>query len=105
MRSTFYFICIYYVAQIYYVGHSMGTTTYMAMNSMDPTWADKVSHSEMLAILVSLYFWLHHERRILVKLAKLSQIPKVELAVLLAPVAFVDHMNSPIKVGQSFDCF
>ena len=29
-------------AQIYYVGHSMGTTTYMAMNSMDPTWADKV---------------------------------------------------------------
>jgi len=53
--------------KIYYVGHSMGTTTYMAMNSMDPTWADKV-----------------------------------ELAVLLAPVAFVDHMNSPIKLMAPF---
>ena len=31
-------------SQIYYVGHSMGTTTYMAMNSMDPTWADKVGY-------------------------------------------------------------
>merc|ERR1712130_1031673 len=53
--------------KIYYVGHSMGTATYMAMNSMDPTWADKV-----------------------------------ELAVLLAPVAFVDHMNSPIKLMAPF---
>ena len=32
----------YLKSQIYYVGHSMGTSTYMAMNSMDPTWADKV---------------------------------------------------------------
>merc|ERR1711953_826988 len=53
--------------KIYYVGHSMGTTTYMAMNSMDPTWADKV-----------------------------------ELAVLLAPIAFVDHMHSPIKLIAPF---
>ena len=28
---------------------------------------------------------------------------KVELAVLLAPIAFVDHMNSPIKVELSTD--
>ena len=47
------------------MGHSMGTTTYMAMNSMDPTWADKV-----------------------------------ELAVFLAPVAFVAHMRSPVKVKE-----
>jgi len=53
--------------KIYYVGHSMGTTTYMAMNSMDPTWGDKV-----------------------------------ELAVLLAPIAFVDHMQSPIKLIAPF---
>jgi len=53
--------------KIYYIGHSMGTTTYMAMNSMDPTWADKV-----------------------------------ELAVLLAPIAFVDHMKSPIKLIAPF---
>ena len=49
--------------QIFYVGHSMGTTTYMAMNSMDQSWADKV-----------------------------------ELAVFLAPVAYVGHMRSPVKV-------
>ena len=48
------------------MGHSMGTTTYMAMNSMDPTWADKV-----------------------------------ELAVFLAPVAFVAHMRSPVKVKEN----
>ena len=41
----------------------MGTTTYMAMNSMDQSWADKV-----------------------------------ELAVFLAPVAYVGHMRSPVKV-------
>jgi len=50
--------------KIYYVGHSMGTSTYMAMNSMDPTWAEKV-----------------------------------ELA---SPIAFVDHMNSPIKLIAPF---
>ena len=33
-----------FYSQIYYIGHSMGTTTYMAMNSMDPTWADKVRY-------------------------------------------------------------
>ena len=48
--------------KIHYVGHSMGTTTFMAMNAMDQSWADKV-----------------------------------ELAVLLAPVAYVEHMASPIK--------
>ena len=48
---------------MFYVGHSMGTTTYMAMNSMDQSWADKV-----------------------------------ELAVFLAPVAYVGHMRSPVKV-------
>ena len=49
--------------KIYYIGHSMGTTTYMVMNSLDQSWADKV-----------------------------------ELAVFLAPVAYVDHMNSPIHM-------
>ena len=52
--------------QIFYVGHSMGTTTYMAMNSMDPTWSEKV-----------------------------------ELAVFLAPVAYVGHMRSPVRVDLS----
>jgi len=28
--------------KIYYVGHSMGTTTYMVMNSLDQSWADKI---------------------------------------------------------------
>jgi len=53
--------------KIYYMGHSMGTTTYMAMNSMDQTWAERV-----------------------------------ELAVLLAPVAYMDHMESPIKLLAPF---
>jgi len=35
--------------KIYYIGHSMGTTTYMAMNSMDPSWADKVELATFLA--------------------------------------------------------
>jgi len=48
--------------KIYYIGHSMGTTTFLTMNSLDQSWAEKV-----------------------------------ELAVLLAPVAYVDHMESPIK--------
>ena len=48
--------------KIHYVGHSMGTTTFMAMNAMDRSWEHKV-----------------------------------ELAVLLAPVAYVEHMASPIK--------
>ena len=53
--------------KIYYMGHSMGTTTYMAMNSMDPYWGDKV-----------------------------------ELAVFLAPVAYMQHMESPIKYLTPF---
>jgi len=53
--------------KIYYIGHSMGTTTYMAMNSMDASWADKV-----------------------------------ELAVLLAPAAFMTHVKSPIKFLAPF---
>jgi len=48
--------------KIYYVGHSMGTTTYLAMNSVNSSWAQHV-----------------------------------ELAVLLAPVAYVEHMESPIS--------
>ena len=50
-----------HLVQIFYVGHSMGTTTYMAMNSMDQSWSDKV-----------------------------------ELAIFLAPVAYVGHMRSPV---------
>ena len=45
----------------------MGTTTYMAMNSMDPTWSEKI-----------------------------------ELAVFLAPVAYVGHMRSPVRVDLSY---
>ena len=51
-------ICV----QLYYMGHSMGTTTFMVMNSLDASWADKV-----------------------------------ELAVLLAPIGYVEHIGSPIK--------
>merc|ERR1712037_658872 len=53
--------------KILYVGHSMGTTTYMAMNSMDQSWGDKV-----------------------------------ELAVFLAPVAYVGHMRTPLKLLAPF---
>ena len=53
--------------KIHYVGHSMGTTTYMAMNSEDQSWADRV-----------------------------------ELAVLLAPVAFMDNMESPLRYLTPF---
>ena len=53
--------------KIYYIGHSMGTTTYMVMNSLDQSWADKV-----------------------------------ELAVLLAPIAYVEHMASPLKYLTPF---
>jgi len=49
-------------SKIYYIGHSMGTSTFMAMNSVNSSWAEHV-----------------------------------ELAVLLAPVAYVEHMASPIK--------
>ena len=48
--------------EMFYAGHSMGTTTFMVMNSLDQSWADKV-----------------------------------ELAVLLAPIGYVEHMASPIK--------
>ena len=50
-------------SKLYYVGHSMGTTTFMTMDSLYPGWEDKV-----------------------------------EVAVMLAPVAYVDHMASPIKL-------
>ena len=53
--------------KIHYVGHSMGTTTFMAMNSVDQSWADRV-----------------------------------ELAVLLAPVAFMDNMESPLRYLAPF---
>ena len=53
--------------KIHYVGHSMGTTTYMAMNSVDQSWADRV-----------------------------------ELAVMLAPVAFMDNMESPLRYLAPF---
>jgi len=53
--------------KIYYIGHSMGTTTYLVMNILDQTWGEKV-----------------------------------ELAVLLAPIAYVDHMTSPIKYLAPF---
>jgi len=53
--------------KIFYVGHSMGTTTYMAMNSIDQSWSEKV-----------------------------------ELAIFLAPVAYVGHMRSPVKLLAPF---
>merc|ERR1712080_203787 len=53
--------------KLLYVGHSLGTTTYFTMNSLDQSWADKV-----------------------------------ELAVLLAPVAYVDHMKSPMRIIAPF---
>ena len=46
-------------AQIYYIGHSMGTTTYMAMNSMDPTWADKVRLSKMYTTNINIGLYIH----------------------------------------------
>lgn len=54
-------------SKIYYVGHSMGTSTFLAMNSVNETWAEHI-----------------------------------ELAVLLAPVAYVEHMASPIKYLAPF---
>ena len=45
---------LYLKSQIYYVGHSMGTSTYMAMNSMDPTWADKVRYKRKTAVSILL---------------------------------------------------
>jgi len=53
--------------KMFYIGHSMGTTTYMVMNSLNQTWADRV-----------------------------------ELATFLAPVAYVDHMASPIAYIAPF---
>jgi len=53
--------------KIYYIGHSMGTTTFMAMNSVNQSWADHI-----------------------------------ELAVLLAPVAYVENMASPIAYLAPF---
>jgi len=53
--------------KIFYVGHSLGTTTFFTMNSLDQSWAERI-----------------------------------ELATLLAPVAYVDHMNSPMKLLVPF---
>ena len=53
--------------KIYYIGHSMGTTTYMAMDSYYESFADRV-----------------------------------ELAVFLAPVAYMDNMESPIRLLAPF---
>ena len=53
--------------KLYYIGHSMGTSTFMAMNSVNQSWADHV-----------------------------------ELAILLAPVAYVEHMASPIAYLAPF---
>ena len=75
----------------------MGTTTYLAMNSMDPTWADKVLlQYGILTIYATNIFCIFFLQ--FATFCTSTQIKKVELAVLLAPVAFVDHMNSPIKV-------
>ena len=49
----------YLKSQIYYVGHSMGTSTYMAMNSMDPTWADKVWLSKMYTTNINIGLYIH----------------------------------------------
>jgi len=53
--------------KLFYVGHSMGSTTYLVMNSLNQTWADRV-----------------------------------ELATFFAPVAYVDHMISPLKYVAPF---
>jgi len=53
--------------KIFYVGHSMGSTTYMLMNSLDPTWSDKV-----------------------------------EVATFFAPIAYVEHMSSPLAYLAPF---
>ena len=80
----------------------MGTSTYMAMNSMDPTWADKVRLKNRKkavfyrSLLLALLNNSHRQTSPKIYF-------KVELAVLLAPIAFVDHMNSPIKVELSTD--
>jgi len=53
--------------KLFYIGHSMGSTTYLVMNSLDQSWADRV-----------------------------------ELATFMAPVAYVDHMASPISYIAPF---
>lgn len=53
--------------KIFYVGHSMGSTTFMVMNSLDSSWADKV-----------------------------------ELATFFAPIAYVEHMSSPLRYLAPF---
>ena len=54
-------------SQLFYVGHSMGTTTVMAMSDIHPEMKEKII-----------------------------------LANLLAPVAFVEHMKSPIALLAPF---
>lgn len=53
--------------RVFYVGHSMGTTTLMAMTNLHPEINDKII-----------------------------------LASLLAPVAFVEHMRSPLALIAPF---
>lgn len=53
--------------QVFYIGHSMGTTTLMAMSDIHPEMKEKII-----------------------------------LANLLAPVAFVEHMRSPIALIAPF---
>ena len=83
----------------------MGTSTYMAMNSIDPTWAEKVRSKKRKPAVFYCSLLLALDD--VVKNSNRKTFPeihfKVELAVLLAPIAFVDHMNSPIKVELSTD--
>ena len=54
-------------SRLFYIGHSMGTTTVMAMSDIHPEMKEKIM-----------------------------------LANLLAPVAFVEHMKSPIALLAPF---
>jgi len=49
--------------KLHFVGHSMGSTTFMVLNSLEPNWGDHIG-----------------------------------VAVLLAPVAYIDHTTSPIRL-------
>ena len=33
---------------MFYIGHSMGSTTYMVMNSLDQTWADRNTFKQII---------------------------------------------------------
>lgn len=53
--------------KLHYFGHSMGSTTFMVLNSLEPSWGDRVG-----------------------------------VAVMLAPVAYVHHTTSPIRMIAEF---